>query len=108
VHDLFTGTEHLRNRNFRHQIPVRARDQLGELAESFNSMTASIEDLLRPLPLVAIGCLEQAEILRREQPAVLALGRRRGLAGGDERTCQDGDAGPRRHPGHTVIVAEKL
>ena len=42
VHDLFTGTEHLRNRDFTHQIPVRARDQLGELADSFNVMTGEI------------------------------------------------------------------
>lgn len=46
VHDLFTGTEHLRHRDFGHQIPVRARDQLGELAESFNEMTGEITTLL--------------------------------------------------------------
>jgi phosphoserine phosphatase RsbU/P len=47
VHDLFTGTEHLRNRNFTHQIPVRARDQLGELADSFNVMTSEMTKLLK-------------------------------------------------------------
>ncbi len=46
VHDLFTGTEHLRNQDFTHVIPVRARDQLGELAESFNVMTGEITRLL--------------------------------------------------------------
>lgn len=46
VHDLFTGTEHLRNRDFSHVIPVRARDQLGELADSFNVMTSEITRLL--------------------------------------------------------------
>jgi serine phosphatase RsbU (regulator of sigma subunit) len=46
VHDLFTGTQHLRNRDFTHQIPVRARDQLGELAESFNAMTGEVTRLL--------------------------------------------------------------
>lgn len=46
VHDLFTGTEHLRNRDFSHVIPVRARDQLGELADSFNVMTGEITRLL--------------------------------------------------------------
>ena len=46
VHDLFTGTEHLRNRDFTHQIPVRARDQLGELADSFNVMTGEITKLI--------------------------------------------------------------
>ena len=47
VHELFVGTERVRLGDFTHKIAIRARDQLGELAESFNSMTASIEDLLR-------------------------------------------------------------
>jgi sigma-B regulation protein RsbU (phosphoserine phosphatase) len=47
VHELFTGTERVRRGDFTHKIAVTAQDQLGELAESFNSMTASIEDLLR-------------------------------------------------------------
>ena len=62
VHDLFTGTEHLRNRNFTHQIPVRARDQLGELAESFNVMTGEITKLLK----------ENAEKARMEQEMLAA------------------------------------
>jgi sigma-B regulation protein RsbU (phosphoserine phosphatase) len=47
VHELFVGTERVRRGDFTHKIQVRSRDQLGELASSFNSMTASIEDLLR-------------------------------------------------------------
>ena len=47
VHELFTGTERVRRGDFTHKIAVTAQDQLGELAQSFNSMTASIEDLLR-------------------------------------------------------------
>ena len=47
VHALFTGTERVRQGDFTHKIAVRSEDQLGELAVSFNSMTASIEDLLR-------------------------------------------------------------
>jgi phosphoserine phosphatase RsbU/P len=47
VHELFTGTERVRQGDFTHKIAVRSVDQLGELAGSFNSMTASIEDLLR-------------------------------------------------------------
>lgn len=46
VHDLFTGTQHVRAGDFGHQIPVRARDQLGELAESFNLMTGEVTTLL--------------------------------------------------------------
>ena len=47
VHALFTGTERVRQGDFTHKIAVKSEDQLGELAVSFNSMTASIEDLLR-------------------------------------------------------------
>ena len=47
VHELFTGTERVRRGDFTHKIAIRSRDQLGELAASFNSMTSSIEDLLQ-------------------------------------------------------------
>ena len=47
VHELFAGTERVRQGDFTHKIPISTRDQLGDLAESFNSMTASIEDLLQ-------------------------------------------------------------
>ena len=47
VHELFAGTERVRQGDFAHRIPVLANDQLGELANSFNQMTGSIEDLLR-------------------------------------------------------------
>jgi serine phosphatase RsbU (regulator of sigma subunit) len=47
VHELFAGTERVRQGDFTHKISISAKDQMGELAESFNSMTASIEDLLR-------------------------------------------------------------
>jgi len=46
VHELFAGTERVRRGDFGHKIALRSRDQLGELAASFNSMTASIEGLL--------------------------------------------------------------
>jgi sigma-B regulation protein RsbU (phosphoserine phosphatase) len=46
VHELFAGTERVRQGDFTQKIAIHSRDQLGELAESFNSMTASIEDLL--------------------------------------------------------------
>jgi serine phosphatase RsbU (regulator of sigma subunit) len=46
VHELFTGTERVRLGDFSYKIRIRSRDQLGELAESFNSMTRSIAHLL--------------------------------------------------------------
>jgi phosphoserine phosphatase RsbU/P len=47
IHELFLGTERVRHGDFTHRIDVPSRDQLGELAGSFNDMTASIEGLLQ-------------------------------------------------------------
>ena len=47
VHALFLGTQRVRRGDFTYRIPIRNRDQLGELAESFNSMTANMEGLLQ-------------------------------------------------------------
>jgi sigma-B regulation protein RsbU (phosphoserine phosphatase) len=47
VHELFAGTERVRQGDFTHRIDVKAHDQLGELAISFNQMTESIEHLLQ-------------------------------------------------------------
>jgi serine phosphatase RsbU (regulator of sigma subunit) len=47
VHELFAGTERVRQRDFSYKIAITADDQLGELARSFNSMTSSIDDLMR-------------------------------------------------------------
>ena len=47
VHELFTGTERVRQGDLDHRIQVATGDQLGELAESFNAMTGSIADLLQ-------------------------------------------------------------
>ena len=62
VHELAAGTEHVRRGDFSHRIPVNSHDQLGDLADSFNSMTASVEDLLH----------EKAEKERLEQELRIA------------------------------------
>jgi len=41
------GTQRLRQGDFAHTIRIRSRDQLGDLAESFNLMSRGIQDLLR-------------------------------------------------------------
>jgi phosphoserine phosphatase RsbU/P len=47
VHELFMGTERVRQGDFSHRINIESNDQLGELAGSFNQMTGSIENLLQ-------------------------------------------------------------
>lgn len=46
VHELFTGTERVKQGDFAHRVNITSRDQLGDLADSFNQMSASIEHLL--------------------------------------------------------------
>ena len=62
IHALSVGTDRLRQGDFSTTIPVRTRDQLGELAESFNMMARGIEDLLR----------EQSEKQRLEEELRIA------------------------------------
>ena len=47
IHELFMGTERVRQGDFTHRITINTKDQLGELAGSFNQMTGSIENLLQ-------------------------------------------------------------
>ncbi len=46
VHALSVGTQRLRQGDFSYQIRIRSRDQLGELAESFNLMSRGIQQLM--------------------------------------------------------------
>ena len=62
VAQLYRATQHVDRGDFSHRIPVKSRDQLAELANSFNSMTASIEKLI----------LEQKEKQRLENELVIA------------------------------------
>jgi sigma-B regulation protein RsbU (phosphoserine phosphatase) len=46
VAQLYEATKHINRGDFSHRIPVKSYDQLATLANSFNSMTASIENLI--------------------------------------------------------------
>ncbi len=46
VNQIYEGTRQVIHGDFRHRIPVRNTDQLGELAGSFNQMTGNLERLL--------------------------------------------------------------
>ncbi len=62
VAQLYKATQHINRGDFSHRIPVRSSDQLAALANSFNSMTASLEQLIR----------EQKEKQRLENELVIA------------------------------------
>jgi sigma-B regulation protein RsbU (phosphoserine phosphatase) len=46
VHDLYVGTKQVASGDLSHRIPVRKKDQLSELAGSFNNMTERIQHLI--------------------------------------------------------------
>ena len=62
VDQLYEATKHINRADFSHRITVQSSDQLSTLANSFNSMTTSIEDLV----------LEQKEKQRLEGELVIA------------------------------------
>ncbi len=73
VHDLSLGTERLRQGDFSHVIRIRSRDQLGDLAESFNLMSRSLQALLQ----------EQGERQRLEEELRIARQIQMSLLPGD-------------------------
>jgi len=42
VHELYEGTQHVREGDFNYRIPVKGADQIAELSSSFNTMTANL------------------------------------------------------------------
>jgi sigma-B regulation protein RsbU (phosphoserine phosphatase) len=46
INQLYEGTQRVLHGDFRHRIPVRSSDQLGEVTQSFNQMTGNLERLL--------------------------------------------------------------
>jgi len=46
VAQLYDGTKHINRGDFSHRIPVKSHDQIAALANSFNSMAASLEQLI--------------------------------------------------------------
>jgi sigma-B regulation protein RsbU (phosphoserine phosphatase) len=62
VAQLYEGTQHVNRGDFSHRIPVKSKDQVATLANSFNSMTASLEKLIE----------EQKDKQRLENELVIA------------------------------------
>ncbi len=46
VHELYEGTQHIKEGDFSYRIPVKGSDQLAELTNSFNGMTANLGRLI--------------------------------------------------------------
>ncbi len=80
VHRLYRATQYIKRGDFSHRVRVRSRDQLGELAESFNDMSSNIESLLhervereRLEREVEIAAEVQAQLFPRRVPPLLSV-----------------------------------
>lgn len=80
VHRLYRATEFIKRGDFSHRVRVRSRDQLGELAESFNDMSSNIESLLhervereRLEREVEIAAEVQAQLFPRSVPPLVNI-----------------------------------
>jgi len=80
VADLYEGTLRINSGNFSHRIPLRSRDQLSELASSFNRMTDSVQKLIleskekeRLESELEIAREVQSQLFPREVPKLQSL-----------------------------------
>jgi sigma-B regulation protein RsbU (phosphoserine phosphatase) len=46
VHELYEGTQHVKEGDFEYRVPVKGSDQLAELTASFNTMTQNLSRLI--------------------------------------------------------------
>ena len=80
VHDLYVGTKKVEAGDFSHRIAIRSKEQLSELAESFNSMTQRIEQLIVEVKEkekleseLEIARQVQAQLLPKQVPKLATL-----------------------------------
>jgi len=61
VRNLVTATHHISEGDLSHEIPIRTRDELGDLSRSFNRMTKNLSriqnELIRSEKLISLGRL---------------------------------------------------
>jgi phosphoserine phosphatase RsbU/P len=80
VADLYEGTLRINSGDFSHRIPLRSKDQLSELASSFNRMSNSVQKLIleskekeRLESELEIAREVQTQLFPREVPELQAL-----------------------------------
>ncbi len=77
VDELYSATQRVRSGDLTHRVEIKQRDQLGDLGESFNTMTASVADLIQEHSRrerleneLTIAREVQAQLFPRERPKV--------------------------------------
>jgi phosphoserine phosphatase RsbU/P len=80
VHELYQGTQHVKEGDFSYRIPVRGNDQLAELTSSFNTMTDNLGRLIsvakeneRLQSELAIAREVQAQLFPKAVPSLRGL-----------------------------------
>src|SRR5581483_11532678 len=80
VHELYEGTQHVKEGDFLYRIPVQGNDQLAELTQSFNSMTENLGRLIvvakekeRLESELEIAREVQNQLFPREAPRIRSL-----------------------------------
>ncbi len=80
VHELYAGTQHVKEGDFSYRIPIKGNDQLAELGASFNTMTDNLGRLIavakeneRLQSELAIAREVQAQLFPKAAPAVRGL-----------------------------------
>ncbi len=80
VHNLYEGTQRVKEGDFSHRIAVEGHDQLAELGRSFNSMTENLERLIviekeqeRLKSEIAIAREVQSQLFPRSVPQLRTL-----------------------------------
>lgn len=80
VHNLYEGTQRVKEGDFSHRIAVEGQDQLAELGRSFNGMTENLERLIviekeqeRLKSEIAIAREVQSQLFPRSAPAMRTL-----------------------------------
>jgi phosphoserine phosphatase RsbU/P len=80
VHELYAGTQHVKEGDFSYRIAVRGNDQLAELGASFNTMTDNLGRLIavakeneRLQSELAIAREVQAQLFPKAPPALRGL-----------------------------------
>jgi phosphoserine phosphatase RsbU/P len=80
VHELYQGTQHVKEGDFSYRIPVRGNDQLAELTSSFNTMTDNLSRLIavakeneRLQSELAIAREVQAQLFPKAAPSLRGL-----------------------------------
>ncbi len=63
INDLMEATRHIATGNFTHKVPVRRQDELGSLAQAFNTMTAHLTNLFRTVHLSTMEMAKSSQLI---------------------------------------------